>query len=105
VWGKQAENVSTTDITRRCQKGLVRMVACVYLDVMKAAIGKSDTLVNADQTAAINMLAGRIDAETAAQYVEMTYKINHWIDSSVNEKLIFEQLLLGLSMPTGILTD
>ena len=36
---QQFDNVSTTDITRRAQKGLIRMVACLFSDVMKAHSG------------------------------------------------------------------
>lgn len=97
IWAKNAENVSTTDITRRAQKGLVRMVACAWSDVMKQGIGQSAGWVNEDQPACIKNLAQRTDPETAAQYIEMTYHILKWIDSSVNEKLIFEQLLLNLT--------
>lgn len=97
AWGKQAENVSTTDITRRSQKGLVQMVICALNDVMKQLIGKTDEQVNEDQKQCIQTLAGRYDVELAARHIELCYQIHRWIDASVNEKLIFEQLLLNLS--------
>jgi DNA polymerase III delta prime subunit len=67
AWMSSSDNVSTTDITRRAQKGC------------------------------ISALAQKMDAETAAANVELCYRMNHWVDSSVNEKLIFEQLLLNLT--------
>ncbi|MHC4927871.1 MAG: DNA polymerase III subunit delta' C-terminal domain-containing protein, partial [Planctomycetota bacterium] len=97
AWGKQAENVSTTDITRRSQKGLVQMVTCAMHDVMKLHLGQTDDLVHADQPQCLQAMAGRWDAENAAKQIEMCYKIHRWIDASVNEKLIFEQLLLNCS--------
>ena len=66
-------------------------------DVMKLCIGQPGELVNADQKKCLEAIGRRYDAETAARHVELCYKIHHWVDSSVNEKLIFEQLLLNLS--------
>ena len=43
------------------------------------------------------LCAQKIDAETAAGHVELCYRMHRWVDSSVNEKLIFEQLLLNLT--------
>ena len=97
AWISKLDNVSTTDITRRAQKGLIRMTACLFSDVMKTHSGQSGALVNLDQTEHIKALAQKIDAETAARHVELCYRMHKWVDSSVNEKLIFEQLLLNLS--------
>lgn len=99
AWSSRSADVSTTDITRRAQKGLIQMVACLFGDVMKAAAGMDhpDMLVNYDQARCVEQLAQRIDAETAAEGVQFCYRMNHWVDSSVNEKLIFEQCLLYLS--------
>jgi len=52
--------------------------------------------VNFDQKEQINKLAARFDAEQAAEKISDCYRALDWIDSSVNEKLIFEQLLLNL---------
>ncbi|MHC4524615.1 MAG: DNA polymerase III subunit [Planctomycetota bacterium] len=97
AWISKLDNVSTTDITRRAQKGLIRMTACLFSDVMKTHSGQSGALVNLDQTEHIKALAQKIDAETAARHVELCYRMHKWVDSSVNEKLIFEQLLLNLA--------
>jgi DNA polymerase-3 subunit delta' len=97
AWMKQAENVSTTDITRRAQKGMIQMVIAALSDVMKLGIGQSQGLVNEDQKRCLEAIAARYDAETASRGIELGYEIHRWVDSSVNEKLIFEQLLLNLS--------
>ncbi len=97
AWTSSSGNVSTTDITRRAQKGLIRMVACLFGDVARAASEASALWVNQDQQGCISALAEKMDAETAAGHVEFCYRMNHWVDSSVNEKLIFEQLLLNLT--------
>ena len=97
AWIKEADDVSKTDITRRVQKGLIQMVIAALNDTMKLHVGQADELVNEDQKLCIQSLSGRYDAETAARQIEMCYQIHRWVDSSVNEKLIFEQLLLNLS--------
>ena len=97
AWKSTAENVSTTDINRRAQKGLIQMVICALNDVMKCCIRQDGELVNEDQKKCLEAIGRRYTAESAARHIELCYKIHRWIDSSVNEKLIFEQLLLNLS--------
>jgi len=97
AWISTSDSVSMTDITRRAQKGLVRMVACLFNDVMRAASDASAMQVNHDQQGCISALAQKIDVETAAGNVELCYRMHNWVDSSVNEKLIFEQLVLNLT--------
>jgi hypothetical protein len=53
--------------------------------------------VNFDQKEQIEKLAARFNAETAAEKISDCYRVLRWIESSVNEKLIFEQLLLSLA--------
>lgn len=102
AWSSRSADISTTDITRRAQKGLIQMVACLFGDVMKAGAGMQNPgiFVNHDQIGCVRTLARGVDAETAAEFVQFCYRMNHWVDSSVNEKLIFEQLLLNLSSQT-----
>ncbi len=97
AWKSEADDVSTTDINRRAQKGLIQMVIAALNDVMKLHVGQAKELVNKDQEKCLEAMARGCDAETAARHIEMGYKIHHWVDSSVNEKLIFEQLLLNLT--------
>ena len=99
AWNRNSssQNVSTTDMTRRAQKGLIRMAACLFSDVMKAISDTSTHWINHDQKSYILGLAQKMDVETAASNVELCYRMNRWVDSSVNEKLIFEQLLLNLA--------
>ena len=97
VWISSSDNVSTTDITRRAQKGLIRMVACLFSDVVRASCDASTAWINQDQQGCVSALAQKMDAETAAVNVELCYRMHRWVDSSVNEKLIFEQLLLNLT--------
>ena len=103
AWTKKSEDTSKADINRRALKGVIRMVISVFQDVMKLNIELSDAkIVNLDQTAQIKSLADRIDPDQAAECVAQAYKNIRWIDASVNEKLIFEELLLNYAS-SGIL--
>jgi DNA polymerase-3 subunit delta' len=96
-WTNRLDNVSTTDINRRAQKGLIQMTALVYRDAMNLGLGQEEGLVHADQTGCIRRLAEKLGPETAARQVEVCSGLDKWVDSSVNEKLIFEQLLFNLT--------
>ena len=96
AWSKRAGSVSKADINRRALKGVIRMVISVFQDVIRLNVEQSDAnIINLDQAAQIRSLAERIDADEAAEMVAAGYKNIRWIDASVNEKLIFEELLLN----------
>lgn len=103
AWSKQSESTSKADINRRAIKGVIRMVVSVFQDVMRGGVdGANAKLINADQADKVKMLAGRVDPDSAAEMIARGYKNMGWVDSSVNEKLIFEELLLNYSC-SGIL--
>ena len=97
IWRALEENMGKSDIRTRTQKGLVQMVSAVFSDVMKLSIDANATLINSDQREEIGILAKRFGPEEAAEKLEKTYETMRWIEGSVNEKLIFEQLLLNLA--------
>jgi len=89
------KSVSRTEINRWAQKGLIEMMTAAFSDVMKLNIGDSERIVNSDQMARIKALAGKYTAEAAAECVAKGYENMLWVDRSVNEKLVFEELLLN----------
>ena len=91
----QYDNISKKDITRQAQKGLMKMAVCAFRDAMSLHLGKDEALINFDQQAQIKKLAGKNDIARSAAKIEKTYENLRWIDASVNEKLIFEELLLN----------
>lgn len=96
AWGELNEAVSKTDINRRAQKTLVQIIISALHDAMKLNIAEPRGLVNSDQLEQIKSIAARLDPEQSAEKIADAYTTMHWIESSVNEKLIFEQLLLNL---------
>jgi len=91
----QYDNISKKDITRQAQKGLMKMAVCAFRDALNMNLGKDGALTNFDQQDQIKKLAAKNDVERAAAKIEKTYENLRWIDASVNEKLIFEELLLN----------
>jgi len=96
IWSKLDEAVSKTDIRRRAAKTLVRIVISAFHDAMKLNFTSAKNFINFDQPQQIKKLAGRFDPTNAAEKIIDAYKTMRWIDSAVNEKLVFEQLLLNL---------
>ncbi len=97
VWAKAQPGVSKSDIGRRCQKLLLETAISAFNDAMKLGIGGVVKIVNCDQKTAIEAIAGRFDAEQCAEKIAQCYESISRVEASVNDKLIFEQLLLNLS--------
>ncbi len=97
VWGELEPGTSKSDINRRAQKTLIQIIISALHDAMKLNISPAETRCNFDQKEQIDTLAGRLDAEQAAEKIAACYRTLRWIDSAVNEKLVFEQLLLNLA--------
>jgi len=96
-WTNLDKTTSKTDINRRAMKFIVRIVISTFYDAMNLNVARAKEPVNFDQSRKIEKLAGRFDAELAAEKISDCYRLLEWIESSVNEKLIFEQLLLNLA--------
>lgn len=98
IWSKMDESVSKSDIDRRVEKIFVRIVISALQDAMKLDLDGGEKNINFDQLDDIRTLSRRMSPEQSAEKIVDCYEITRWIDSSVNEKLIFEQLLLNLDV-------
>jgi len=98
AWTKLDSATSKTDINRRAAKTLMQIVISALYDAMKLNVTAGEELINFDQQQQIKKLANRFDPEQAAEKIADAYKTMRWIDSAVNEKLVFEQLLLNLTV-------
>jgi DNA polymerase-3 subunit delta' len=96
-WTNLDTATSRTDINRRAMKFIVRIIISALHDAMNLLVTRSKEPVNFDQKEQIEKLAARFDAEPAAEKISDCYRVLRWIEASVNEKLIFEQLLLSLA--------
>lgn len=105
VWSELDPATSKTDINRRAQKTLVEIIISALHDAMKLNVTPAAPAFNFDQEGQINKLAGRFGPEQAAQKIADCYTSLRWIESAVNEKLVFEQLLLNMVSPDIIGID
>jgi len=97
IWAKTEENTSKSDISRQSTKTIIRIVVSALNDAIKLSLGLSNELTNADQRQQITQLGHRFDAEQAAKMISDCFKSITWTEAAVNEKLVFEQLLLNLA--------
>lgn len=94
-FGKLREDVSSSDVKRDVQKGIIRFVISAMGDVIKFHLGETAGMVNADQGKCIERIASRVDIDGAGERINKGYELMKWIEASVNEKLVVEQLLIG----------
>ncbi len=97
AWAESEQNTSSSDIKRRADKLIITMAVSALQDAMKTDIGALQQPVNQDQTSEIETLRRKYGAETLAKKIAGCYQSLRWVEASVNEKLIFEQLLLNLA--------
>ena len=98
AWSKLNEAASKTDINRRAAKTLIVVVISALYDAMRLNVLPQEPIINFDQKELMKKLAERFDCEQAAEKIADAYETMRWVDASVNEKLIFEQLLLNLAV-------
>ena len=96
-WTNLDKTTSKTDINRRAMKFIVRIIISALYDAMNLNVTMAKEPVNFDQKEQIDKLAVHFNTELAAEKISDCYRLLEWIESSVNEKLIFEQLLLNLA--------
>ncbi len=97
--------LSKKDMLRRAQKTLILMVISAMRDAMVFHINKKDDLVNAHLTGDIKKIADRFEPNLAAQKVAQAAKMINWVDANVNDRLIFEQLLINLILSDNIISS
>jgi DNA polymerase III gamma/tau subunit len=72
---------------------------------MLVNVAASSQIVNFDQPEQIKKIALRFNPEQAAQKIAECFKTLHYLESSVNERLILEQLLLNLAQSDRITSE
>jgi len=97
IWADILKTASKTDINRRAAKSLVLIIISALYDALKLNFADPQKIINFDQKEQIKKLAGRFSPEQTIKKISDAYKTILWIDSAVNEKLIFEQILLNLA--------
>ena len=97
IWADLDKATSRTDVNRRAQKTLVQIIISALLDAMTINVMPEQGLINVGQEGQIQKLAARFNPEQAAEQIDDCYRTMRWIEAGVNEKLVFEQLLLNFA--------
>ncbi len=97
LWSDLDEKTSKTDIGRRADKLFIQIIISALYDAMRIKVIPDCEIINFDQLKQIGQFADRFDTETAAGKISESYIMLQWIESNVNERLIFEHLLLSLA--------
>ena len=79
------------------------MVLLLLTDVMKADYTDKSSLVYSEQGDIVRKMSKTLTPDAAAEKVLAAQKLLRWVDASVNEKLIFERLLLNLAFSDMLL--
>jgi DNA polymerase-3 subunit delta' len=98
VWTELDKSTSKADVGRRAQKILILIVISAVYDAMKMNLGDTRVIINCDQKEQIRDLAARFNAEKSAEKIADCHRALRQIDSGVNEKLVFDRLLLSLTV-------
>lgn len=104
AWAGLDKTVSKSDLGRRAQKTVIQIILSAFHDAMMVNVVPNHALIHFDQDDEVTRLAGRLDPEQAAGCIDEGYEALRWIDANVNEKLIFERLLLRLA-PSAIISS
>ncbi|OHB62634.1 MAG: hypothetical protein A2Y76_08645 [Planctomycetes bacterium RBG_13_60_9] len=96
-WTNLDKATSKSDLARRAHRTLIQVVISAFHDVTLVHLAAGRPLVNSDQGDQIAKLAQRLDPEQAIDGVSEGYEMLRWLEANVNERLIFERLLLRLA--------
>jgi len=96
-WANLDKATSKSDLTRRADKTLIQIILSALRDVTMVHAAPERPLINADQAQPIARLAQRLEPEPALDAVTEGYEMLRWLEDNVNERLIFERLLLRLA--------
>ena len=97
VWSKTDEKTSKSDINRRAAKIIIHTIISALTDAMKVNTKGSKAIINLDQVEQIQKIAKKFPPEQAGEKIADAYRTIQQLDSNVNEKLIFDRLLLKLA--------
>lgn len=97
-WFELDKTTSKTDINRRALKTLIQIIISALYDAMKLNVTPQKAIINFDQKEQMQKIADKFSPEDISEKIAISYKMLQWIDANVNEKLIFEYLLLKLAV-------
>lgn len=97
IWPNLELNISAADIKLRSHKIVIFIIISVFYDCLQIQLNNRKNLINIDQENDIQNLAARLSPELCAEKIDTLYQAIRGLEANVNEKLIFEQLLLKMA--------
>jgi len=100
AWAQRDPEAGSTDVHRRAVKGLLRMIQWVFREAMILAAGGREVPQSGGAAGGVlpgvRRLAERMDVEALAEIVACAGQRMAWVEASVNERLIWEELLFRI---------
>lgn len=103
LWAKRETNTSKADINRRALKTILRIIISAVHDAARYGLVSNDNLINSDQKELIKKFSEKFEPDQAAKKLTDSCNSLNLLDSNVNERLVFEQLLLNLASSDTII--
>lgn len=94
-WQELKPDTSKSDLSRQAKKVLVSIIISAFTDAMKLSFTDEDKMTNFDQPQQVKNIAQAYGRQGCAAMIELCYETIRFIDASVNDKLVFEHLLLN----------
>lgn len=94
-WLKIKTEASKSDINRQVKKTFVQIAVSALSDAMKQAAEQK--MVNFDQPRQVQVIGQNRKPEKCAELIEDCFETSRFIEASVNEKLVFERLLINFA--------
>jgi DNA polymerase III subunit delta' len=95
AWLKLKPEANKPELGRQAKKIFVSIIISAFTDAMKISFGGAEKMINFDQAEQIKLLAQRFGPQDCAVQIDKCYETIRFIDAAVNEKLVFEHLLLN----------
>ena len=97
AWQDSIALANSSDINRKSQKLIIQLIISLLSDAIKISLDPQAQITNTDQQDAVLRLLSKAEPDVISKMIEKSYKNIEWIEANVNEKLIYEELLLNYS--------
>ena len=96
LWSKLSPKISTSDITRKARKTYIEIIISALSDCLALKTGAGKKIINFEIEKELKKMSERWTAEELCSRISAAFWTLQTVDWSVNEKLIYHQLLLKI---------
>jgi DNA polymerase III gamma/tau subunit len=102
AWSSLEPQTSPADLRRRSHRLLIDILLSILQDALKLDLLPPDRLANLDRTEPVKAMARSMDKDAIINAIEQAYEASRMLESAVNERLVWERLLLELGCRVNI---